>query len=83
MKQIFLFLLALLLCQSTYAQNSTLSAHPDIKQKLRHSFTPLDKTQVPGGYLLNQTTPFVSPTLFHGITKPKNHHLQAIACSVK
>ena len=58
-------MLCLLLTQVN-AQVHSVPLPPSLRQKLLHKYAPLDKSQVPGGYLLNQVVPFVSPQPYMG-----------------
>jgi hypothetical protein len=60
MKKILLAGFCLLVASLCFAQNQTLP------QKLRHLYEPLDKKQIPTGYLWDQSVCFVAPGNYGG-----------------
>jgi hypothetical protein len=62
----YLILLVWCFITSLHAQTQSFALPPSLKQQIVQKLAPLDKTQVPGGFLLNQTVSFVQPTLFLG-----------------
>ena len=58
------FLLALLWLCNAQAQNFPLE--PSLPEKLAHLCAPLDKAQVPTGYLYNLAVPLVEPLAYRG-----------------
>jgi pimeloyl-ACP methyl ester carboxylesterase len=67
MKRLFFSLAMLCLCiMQAKAQVSSVPLPASPRQQLLNKYAPLDKAQVPGGFLFNLTMPQVAPTLFFG-----------------